>query len=230
MEPIRDKEIFKQFERYYWNYYLDLENDFLTTKKYVDFSEGNFSAYSLEFLKLYQAVCSEIDVIGKMMAMYVDEEFDVEKSKGIGDWWSLVNSSYLLSEGWYTSMNPKPIPDRFYITDYKCLLLDWLQLQPWKEMKIEDGKVETPEWWKNYNKVKHRRYLLGAESSEPFYAKANFQNVSNAFAGLYILEKAFMDSVGTQNDLEAFANSSLLFVKRTFATSEEMDEMINKKQ
>ena len=35
--------------KYYWNYYLELEDDFLQVSKYVAFEEANSGAYSLEF-------------------------------------------------------------------------------------------------------------------------------------------------------------------------------------
>ena len=36
-----------QFKKNYWNYYLELENQFLETKKYVAFDSANFKTYSM---------------------------------------------------------------------------------------------------------------------------------------------------------------------------------------
>ena len=228
MSIVRNKEVFKSFELQYWDYYLDLENDFLNTKKYVDFSRGNLKTYSLEFLKLYEAVCSEIDVVGKVMAKYVDNNYKDKKSNSIKDWWDIIKNHYYLVDGRFTPMNNTNSTKAFKIEEYKCYLLDNIELQPWKDIKCENNIFYTPSWWKDYNKLKHRRITLsGGALDDVNYKKANLINTSNAFAGLYVLEKAFMDLVGTQNDLESFASHSKLFVKRKIMTSEEIDKIFN---
>ncbi len=62
-----DKDI-KRFIKNYWNFYLRLEDDFFATLKYVEFDKKNYNTFSLEYLKLYLSVCSEIDVVGKVFA------------------------------------------------------------------------------------------------------------------------------------------------------------------
>ena len=49
------------FVRSYWNYYIELEDQLLATKRFVDFSDANFKTFSIEYLKLLQATRSEID-------------------------------------------------------------------------------------------------------------------------------------------------------------------------
>ncbi|WP_147271344.1 hypothetical protein [Eggerthella lenta] len=73
--PERSAEMFRGVEKNYWEYYRELEDDFLATRKYVSFHEANASTFSLEYLKLFQAVCSEIDVVGKAMAAACNQEF-----------------------------------------------------------------------------------------------------------------------------------------------------------
>lgn len=41
----------------------------------------------MEYLKLFQAVCSEIDVVGKALASIVDSSFKPTKDSGINEWW-----------------------------------------------------------------------------------------------------------------------------------------------
>jgi hypothetical protein len=53
--------------------------------------------------------------------------------------------------------------------------------------------------------------------------------VSNAFAALYILEKSFMDMVGTYDDLSCFMDFSNLFVRRKRYTYTQMDELLKVK-
>ena len=59
------------FVRSYWDYYLELEEEFINTKKYVAFEKANGKTYSLEYLKLMQAVCSEIDNVAKYIARMI---------------------------------------------------------------------------------------------------------------------------------------------------------------
>ena len=57
------------------------------------------------------------------------------------------------------------------------------------------------------------------------YEKANLGNLASAFAGLYVLERAFMDSVGCTDDLQSFSDHSHLFVKSRILTYDEMDQL-----
>lgn len=236
----RDTKVFTFFEKNYWRYYRELESEFLQTRRYVEFCEDNNKAYSIEFLKLYQAVCSEIDVIGKAMAKLANDSFEPEdKKNNIQKWWYEIQDEYLLTEGPFTYMNPSSSQKRFGLVEYKCVLVDEIELQPWKNYRIEkykqknghigyrlEGKSQTPSWWSDYNKVKHHRTSsIGKEETQTNYSKANLGNLSNAFSALYILERAFMDMVGTGDDLSCFMDYSGLFVKPRRYTCEEMDEL-----
>ena len=68
-----------EFCKHHWEYYLVLERDFLETERYVSFELGenylydgishtdlgNSMSFSDEFIKQYQGICSEVDVIMK---------------------------------------------------------------------------------------------------------------------------------------------------------------------
>lgn len=69
----------KEFCKYHWEYHLVLEKDFLQSERYISFDlgdnylydnmehsdNGNSLTFSNEYIKLYQAICSEVDVILK---------------------------------------------------------------------------------------------------------------------------------------------------------------------
>ena len=74
----RDTVLFKAFIKNYWEYFRELEGEFLQTRKYVEFCKENNATFSIEYLKLYQAVCSEIDVVGKAMAKVANASFKPE--------------------------------------------------------------------------------------------------------------------------------------------------------
>lgn len=237
MTIVRSHDHFETIRRNYWEYYRELEDEFLLTRRYVDFSEKNFKAFSVEYLKLYQAICSEIDVLGKAMAQIADPNFVPEDRKNnIIKWWSYIEDVYWIAEGPFTKFNPTKKPKRVSLQEYKCYLLDRIELHPWDNYKTEQYKdingvtryrlvpgSDTPIWWTSYNKVKHNRITLNNKDTN--YEKANLGNVVKALAALYILERAFMDTIGTKDDLESFMDFSELFVVKRRYTFDEMEKI-----
>lgn len=223
--------IFKAFIMNYWLYYRELEDELLSTQKYVYFHSDNFNTYSVGLLKLYQAICSEIDVIGKSMAAYVNENFVAEdSSNNILKWWYEIQSAYAICSG-----------DRNNVIALKSrseVFMDIITITPWKDFEIEEftdsmqrkryrhKNCTTPSWWADYNKVKHNRTSQNADDATKInFCKANLGNVCYALTALYILESAYMQKLGTQNELEAFADYSKCFTKKENATSEEIREL-----
>jgi len=51
----------------HWNYFLALESDLDRASRFIEFSESNFNAYSIELAHLLLATCSEIDVVLKAL-------------------------------------------------------------------------------------------------------------------------------------------------------------------
>lgn len=50
-----------------------------THSRYVEFNSNIFSTFFVEFLKLCQVVCSEIDVFAKTLARDIDPDFKADK-------------------------------------------------------------------------------------------------------------------------------------------------------
>lgn len=232
----RDSSNFNSLLRNYWRYYRELEDEFILIRRYVDFQKDNFGTYSVELLKIYQAVCSEIDVIGKAMAIEVDSSFKPDDGKNnIYKWWYIIQDKFALNED-YSDITSK---GKALCTVEVCLL-DEFKITPWDHFVTEAyedsrGSIRyrtidskgAPIWWSAYNKVKHARtFVSGNNSAKTNYTKANLGNVCQAFAALYILEKAYMQSIGTISDLEAFAEYSVLFDKIENCTSNEIDEIV----
>lgn len=235
--PKRESELFECFVRDYWEYYRELEDDFLATKKFVAFEESNFGTFSLEFLKLYQAVCSEIDVVGKAIASEVDETFQPDdKKNNIYKWWFCIQDTYRIGD--FSRKSIQDYEDGKLIADCTVECLSRFRLSPWLHFRISRGldkrgmtrfsvvNGSVPSWWSDYNSVKHHRKVISS-SREGLtnYRKANLGNLLNAFAGLYLLEIAYLQSVGTLDDLEAFMDESRLFVKRRWMTSSDIEKM-----
>ena len=117
----KDAKRFLIFEKSYWNYFLELEKQLLSTRRYVAFDVANYKTYSMEYLKLIEAVCSEIDVVGKEIAHQIDPGFNVsDNSSTIQKWWYII-------QDWYSEENVEPIK-----------MLDELEFSPWDGYRIEE--------------------------------------------------------------------------------------------
>ncbi len=238
----RDHELFEKVIKNYWEYFRELEEEFLLVRRYVDFSVKNYTTYSVELLKLFQAVCSEIDVLGKTMAHIADPKFKPEDTKNnILKWWTIIQYEYKIAECPYTQYNPTSGPVLASLQDYKCFLLGYEEVHPWEDfyteiaISIKGSKYyrlvpekKSPTWWGDYNSVKHNR--LSLDSADINYDKANLGNVINAFAALYILERALLDTIGTVDDLNTFRDHSRLFLKERVLTYEEMNALYMTKE
>ena len=187
---------FKEARDTYWKYYISLEDEFLLTGRYVEFDYiNNGKTYSMEYLKLFQAICSEVDVVGKILAKELDDSFTPSNNTGINEWWFYICEA----DGGFL--------------DTKCCLFGEHVLQPWQKYKVVrnpnegakkfilDEKAKTPSWWSDYNSVKHNR-TGRFERHSINYAKANLRNLFYAFAALYSMEVKLMETTKKNQDDE----------------------------
>lgn len=166
-------------------YYLSLDEQVAETARYVSIRSDNGGAYSLEYSKLLQTICGEIDVFAK--ALYNLENPDAELWK-------------LNIQKWGTFLQ-----HRFPNIEFEAVQVEgYGELRPWENWRYEsyqdrrgsrrirlaEGKG-TPVWWLAYNKVKHERTTLRPDSSSHF-KKANQGNVIGALAALYTLESLYL--------------------------------------
>lgn len=158
------------FQKVFWLYYLNLEERFINTTKYVEVAKNNYSTYSIEYTSLLLSICSEIDVIFKEIC-----GFNQNDHKCIKDYFNIVNIKF-----------PDILKEKVTFSFASIELIPFLD---WK-------KDNSPLWWENYNDVKHGRlnnFMVG-----------NLENVLNALAALYILEryqlKNIVDNSSNRND------------------------------
>lgn len=137
-----------EFCRHHWDYYLVLESDFISTERYVSFdlgedylydglhheNFGNSITFSSEFIKQYQSICSEIDVILKSICK------------------ELHNPSANDMKYGYT---PTVLTHWERITSQKVKFKD-IELQPFANWQ-QAPYYHSPDWWTPYNEVKHQR-------------------------------------------------------------------------
>lgn len=176
----------KDFFEIYWRYYLLLEKDFLTTKKYLEIDDYNKYAYSTEYSKQYQTICSEIDVFCKEFCKEIDSAFNGEKiqhyCKAITD--NIINfsASKIFVKYWGKEI---------------CPWKDWsYKIQTDRNGNQRIRSKSNPKWWTLYNKVKHQRTTkLSSYNNIPFYKYANQENIVNSLGALYILEMACLELI-----------------------------------
>jgi hypothetical protein len=118
----------------HWNYFLALEADLARLARFVEFSENNFSTYSIEIAHLLLASASEVDVVLKQLCSRL---LNGNKVDGINNYRQIIltHAPAIVT----TTVN---IP-RF-----------GLKMVPWSNWQNTDL---NPDWWHAYNKVKYER-------------------------------------------------------------------------
>lgn len=206
---------FKSFKTGYWDYYIELEERMIETKRYVEFDTQNHNTFSSNYLMLFQNVCSEIDVVGKEIATHFNSGFESEnRTKSINRWWYEIQDN---------------LPD----INKEIVFAGAFSVHPWDKYRIvkvvsqksRNGMMDsiinynlqsksngityaTPKWWNDYNKVKHKRLMSDGEGVN--FKKANLYNLANAYGALYLLEFEFMKHIGTVQE-RAKCDESILF-------------------
>lgn len=139
-----------EFRQVYWKYYLILERDVLNVEPYVTFHPDNYYCFSNEFIKLYQAICSEIDVICQKYCKYIKDTTSIMgKYQDIRDY-----AEYILTQ------HPEIVEQKVYLIEQNdCKLVPWAEwhFDPSDHRNSNNPVNVTPEWWKEYNDLKHRR-------------------------------------------------------------------------
>lgn len=118
----------------HWRYFLALEQDLDATIRYVEPSHDNFKTYSIELTRLLLGVCSEIDVVAKVLCQKIAPS---KEPKNIDDYREIITSQY-----------PRLHTMKVLVPRYS------LQIEPWRDWVA----TANPGWWKDHNKVKHMRH------------------------------------------------------------------------
>ena len=205
----------KLFLKSYWEYYLELEEQLIETKRFVAFDKANAKAFSIEYLKLYQAVCSEIDVVGKEIASAVNPSFKIDNNTNIKKWGYEVQQHFPLLKDRKVLFVGEEIFQPFKNWEYEYNTIS-TKKGTRSELRIKDAK-ETMVWWRNYNEIKHRR--IGLVEGTKNFQLANQQNLIQAFAALYILETLYIEELESKE--KANRHGSRLFKMVTPAGEED---------
>ena len=196
----------KQFIKSYWEYFLELEEQFLETKRFVEFDKANAKAYSIEYLKLYQATCSEIDVVGKEIAVAVNPQFKIDNSTNIKKWGYEVQRKFPMLKDAVVIFNDEDTLHPFQDWEYEQHTTIDKNGKSRTGLRIKNEKKPIS-WWHNYNEIKHRR--IGLVEGTKNFQLANQSNLIQALSALFILESSYIASF-TSHSIEI--RSSKLFV------------------
>jgi len=141
----------------HWNYFLSLESDLVTITRYIEIDPMNFRTFSVELAKLFLASTSEVDVVLKLLCKCLKSNLN---PRSIGQYRKII-----------TEKMPQLIEEPVRIPRYS------IEFDPWKKWRVEKSK--NPDWWKNYNYVKHHR--------DKYFAEANLENVLKSLSGLFVV-------------------------------------------
>lgn len=145
----------------HWRYFLSLERDVELLKNYIEISEGNYETYSMELFKILQLACSEVDSVLRVLCKVVDPTTDYHDEATFSGKINLYKA---------TVMAHFP---RIYEAEVLIAGLN-NPLKPWTEWQ----NINSPEWWKGYNKAKHYRHSS--------YKSANLKNMLMAMSALMV--------------------------------------------
>lgn len=118
----------------HWEYLVAICEDVERTARFVEPVTENFRTFSIEFVRLYLAIGSEIDVVAKLLCKKIQP--NCKLSNSIDSYRPVICTAY-----------PK-LPDLpVHIPRHG------IELHPWREWNSN----KNPPWWQSYNAVKHER-------------------------------------------------------------------------
>lgn len=154
---------------HYWQYFLSLETDLITTSRFIEFSGvddvnivNNGNTFSTELLRIFFISCAECENILKILATRINLSTNPR-------------------------VNIKQLRDIIMNSDYRTLSNQIiscpaynLDLKPWYKWNIPNN---SPQWWTDHNSLKHGR----SNDNNSNYHLANLSNTLNSVAALMCL-------------------------------------------
>jgi hypothetical protein len=117
----------------HWQFFESLDDELHSLSRIVEFSKDNFPTYSVHLARLYLSVCSEIDVVAKLLCAQIDP---AKTADNLHTYRTLITQKF-----------PNFSKLRIEMPGHE---LDFQPWEPWDSQKV-------PQWWTNHNQVKHKR-------------------------------------------------------------------------
>ena len=216
----------------YWSLYRNLEEQLLDMTFDIEFCEANFNVFSSKLLMLLETVCGEVESITKTLVSLTKDSASLDITKmRFGDCWYYIQDRYYFHPQWIFKTNDKGeehLVGGKALEKAHLLFLGNIPVKPFAHFKVISGTDQygekyfmpakgcrLPEWWVAHNTLKHRRITVDEKGRiESNFAEANLRNTVDAFGGLYVLIRCFLENVGEPDDLKSFVNTDRLFKGR----------------
>lgn len=175
----------EDFEKTFWNYYLELEREYLEIEHLIPFDEINYPTFSYKYLDLIWAICSEIDVLFREYMKIENYTADLDEEgnpvSNINQYNKFVNEKIPnFKSQKITCYNPKFNKKKIY---------------PYK-----NWENESPKWWQIYNKIKHDPE--NTKYGKKAYKCANQICTLSALGGLFQLNLYIYKKLKENQDAE----------------------------
>jgi hypothetical protein len=118
----------------HWSLFQVIDEDLHAFSRHVEFAEANYSVYSVDLLRLYLSICSEVDVIGKLLCTRIGAT--LRERPDMVDYRKHLKRAYPNLSGLKITIRPLA-----------------LSVVPWDAWNQD----ANPEWWKKHQFVKHQR-------------------------------------------------------------------------
>lgn len=182
------------FEKTFWNYYLELEREYLKIERLIPFDKTNYYTFSYKYIDLLWEICSEIDVLFKE---YMEiKEYAPELDENGNHLFNIKQYEKFVEEKLHSFKNQE-------ITCYNPKFHN-KKIYPFSLWTTND----SPKWWRVYNKIKHDKELelYGKKA----YKCANQICVLNALGALFQLNLYIYEEI-SWNGLIVPLPESILF-------------------
>src|ERR1035437_271699 len=117
----------------HWQFFESVDDELHSLSRIIEFAPENFPTFSVHLTRLYLSVCSEIDVVAKLLCTRIAP---TEIPKSVNEYRSLITAKF---------------------SNFSQLRIEMpsheLDFQPW----LSWSSGNNPQWWKSYNDVKHER-------------------------------------------------------------------------
>jgi hypothetical protein len=135
----------------HWSLFTTIDEDLKAFSRHVEFASANFTTYSVDLLRLYLSICSEIDVIGKLLCQRIGAT--LSKRPNMDDYQRSLKPKYPNLSGLKITIRPMA-----------------LEILPWDAW----NQNHNPDWWQKYQLVKHKRdqHFADANLGNVLYASA----------------------------------------------------------
>ncbi len=156
----------------HWQYFISLESSLNETTRYVELSEANFPTFSIEYARILLSTAAEVDVVCKLLCERI------APAKKVGNMDEYRDVILICYTNFPSIKIQVPLLEKDII--------------PWDTW----SNGNNPDWWRNYNKVKHDR--------GSFFAEANLKNSLYALGGLFAVLLYLYQPEAYQGDLHPF--------------------------